>query len=572
MNAQYSTREIYLNDVTLRDGEQGAPKSLTLAEKATLGAQLVRNGYRGIEAGNPAANQLQYESVLQVAAEVGNLRLPRPPEHSEYESQYCGNHLYPKISALARCTAADVQLALDAVRAAPNHGVHFYMALSEGQYPDKWQEGMAKRGLADDYHVFIDKWALPEIEKMIKLIKQQDPHCHIRFSPEDASRTDPRILETAILHAARVGVHEINYADTLGCANPFIVREIIQRIRTLLNQHHFDHVRIAWHGHNDMGMAVANSFAAFFGGANVIDTTIFGIGERPGNTAAEPLMMSLYARREEHEAIVDSEITDTFVTEEIMNTAEKTAVLFGIKIPDNAPVVGRNQRLQRAGVHQAAHAKGKRRGVATTYQPYDLSRFGVVEEMIISPESGWGGLTDVLDQMKLPYQESDRSVFTKCMKEAAQQHRRDLTQQEVAELVYYPAVTELTGGNYVTAVHETEPVDGCIAVQLVTNDPDAPEKVGVASSSTEGIVDAVVHAMKQIIPSVNIPKNGFDIHSVGEGSEAEAEARVTIHNGRSVTCTARDPNTQKAILKTLLSAFNSLLALERYQHMIDVKE
>ncbi len=581
MNAENFTREMYINDVTLRDGEQGEKKSLTADKKVMLAMQFVKNGYRGIEAGNPGSNDLQYESARRVAEEVGSLRLPRPPISSGYELFYGGNSLHPKISALARCTVGDVQRALEAVRPAPNHGVHIYMALSEGQYPSKWSAGMAKRGLADDYHTFIDKWALPEIERMIKLIKEQDPHCHIRFSPEDAARTEPRILDTAILHAAKVGAHEINYANTLGGSNPFVVHETIGRIRTLLTQYGFvdrlgkseyDPVRIAYHDHNDTGMAVANSFAAFYAGAIVIDTTVFGLGERPGNTAVEPLMLSLYAGRPEHERMAGTIITDTFVTKETMRTANLTAEAFEIEIPVHAPVVGSNQRQQRAGVHQAAHAEGIRRGVRTVYQLYDLREFGVEEETIISPESGWGGLKEVFDQMKLPYQEDNREVFVQTMKGVAQKYLRDLTQAEVAQLIYYPAVVKITGGNYVMAVNNAESVGDCIAVKMVTSDSEVPEIAGTASCSTEGVVDAVVHAMKQIIPGVNIPKHGFTVQSVGEGSDAEAEASVTIQNDRIVTGTARDSDTQKAIMKALLSAFNSLVAVEHYQRKLDAMD
>ena len=123
---------------------------------------------------------------------------------------------------------------------------------------------------------------------------------NVEFSAEDATRSDPEFLSRVFAAAIAAGATRINVPDTVGYTTPDEFTRLIQYLRE--NVPNIDQVILSVHCHNDLGMAVANSLAAVRAGANQVECTINGIGERAGNAALEEIVMALKTRNALYDA------------------------------------------------------------------------------------------------------------------------------------------------------------------------------------------------------------------------------------------------------------------------------
>lgn len=553
------TQELFFNAVDLRDGQQAEHYSPSVQEAVKFARAMVQFGMQGIEAGNPPANEVEWEKVYRIAEEVGSLELPRPSQYG----------VHPRISALARLTHDDVVTSLRAVQGAPNRGVHAYMAHSEIQFPFKF-EGLRRTYdlSSSDFEAFITKVVLPTIEREFKYIKDTDPDCHIRYSPEDWTRTRPDVAKRVILQAAACGADCINLPDTLGVGNPFLIAQAVHQIRTMLDEHGFQHVTIAFHGHNDTTMAVANTMGAILGGAREVDTTFLGTGERLGNPSTEGTILMLDTQRSFLEQSLGVQITDTLVREKLLETSLRCVECFHRNgLPEGIPIVSDRSREIGSGVHQAAHAAGEEAGVQMIYLPFVPEEFGTKTRYVIRPESGSGGLKQIMKHMELPLDSKDLPRFAARMKEICKVHRADLCQEQVTEYIYYPTVVELTGGAFVVSVVPEKRKKGDpLTVKIHTR--DGKTIIGKASGLKEGVIDAFVQGMKGTIPELNIPAGGLSLTNPAEGSGGKARVTATMHNKHTVRRTVEDTDTDAAILQAHIDAFNTLHAIEEYQRHI----
>jgi len=556
-NPPNTSEELFLNAVDLRDGQQAEHYSPSIKEAIKFARAMIQFGMQGIEAGNPPAGEVEWEKVHRIAEEVGSLELPKPSQYG----------VYPRISALARLTHNDVVASLQAVQGAPNRGVHAYMSHSEIQFPFKF-EGLRRTYdlTSDDFETFISTVVLPTIDRELKYIKDTDPDCHIRYSPEDWTRTRPDIAERVILKAAECGANCINLPDTLGIGNPFILAQAVHQIRTILDEHRFQHVTIAFHGHNDTTMAVANTMGAIIGGAREVDTTFLGTGERLGNPSTEGTVLMLDTQRQFLEQSLGVQLTDTLVREKLLETSLECAECFHRNgLPEGVPIVSDRSCEIGAGVHQAAHAAGEEAGVQKIYLPFVPEEFGTKTRYVIGPESGRGGLSQVMKHMELPFESSDLSRFASRMKQFCDVHRTVLRQEQVAEHIYYPTVVELTGGAYVTDevnIHDDK------SVTIVLRDGSTID--GSPKKRFSGAVDAITQALKTIIPSVEVDDFGGAMKHGGNGDGATSPdvSRARLKNDTTVTMHAEHIDTERAGILAVIKAFNALWAREQYEENI----
>jgi 2-isopropylmalate synthase len=158
------------------------------------------------------------------------------------------------------------------------------------------------------------------------------------FSPMDATRTDPDYLAEIVEAVTDAGVEWLNVPDTCGVATPGRYADLIAQIRE-----HTD-ARIDVHTHDDFGMATANAVAGLEAGAEQVQVSVNGIGERAGNAAFEEVVMaaeSVYG--------VDTGIDTERITDLSRTVAERSDV----DIPVNKPVVGANAFAHESGIHAA---------------------------------------------------------------------------------------------------------------------------------------------------------------------------------------------------------------------------
>src|SRR4051794_27261524 len=247
---------VIIFDTTLRDGEQSPGISLNATEKLEIAQQLARLGVDVIEAGFPIASPGDFQAVQAIAREVRG----------------------PVIAGLARAHASDIDRAADAVRDAERPRVHTFISTSDIPIEHQLQStradvlGQARAAVAHARSLVED----------------------VEFSPMDATRADLEFTAEVCAIAIEEGAGVINIPDTVGYTMPQEFDAYLRRLYELVPA--LRDVVLSVHCHDDLGLAVANSFAGVLAGARQLECAINGIGERAGNASLEELVMLLHTR------------------------------------------------------------------------------------------------------------------------------------------------------------------------------------------------------------------------------------------------------------------------------------
>jgi len=525
-------RKITIFDTTLRDGEQTPHAIMTTAGKLKIAQALQELNVDVIEAGFPGASPDDWAAVREIANTVRG----------------------PIICALALCNADDIGRARTALENAIKEDrarIHVFLGTSNihleklGMTPEQAIVAI-QDGVARAVKTFTDAGVTPNVE----------------FSPEDATRTDPKFLEKVVELAIDAGATTVNIPDTVGYAYPAEMYQIIANLRK--NVPNIDKADISVHCHNDLGMAVANSLAAVEAGANQIECTINGLGERAGMGATDAIVMALNVRNDHYNAYTEVE------TEKLVPTSNEVEEHSGIKKSFLQPVSGRNAFAHESGIHQAGLLKNP-----ATYQimkPEDVGCDG--SEIILGKLSGINAVFDRFSKYGLPWRRQDRDSFRIRFKKLADSmaaNKKYMTDEELLEEVYFPTVEEViakeNGGPIVSYWERNKPSGECETVTIFTR---RGEVTGRASNPEEGVIDALVQGLNIVLPGTDIAEGGLRVESIGEGSDVKARATVTLKRKQvTVTKTVEDSNTSKAEHDAVIEAFNCLYAIYEYQQMVD---
>lgn len=240
-----SNPDIYIVDTTLRDGEQAPGVAFSLQEKVTIAQLLNDAGVSEIEAGIPAMGEMEQQTVQAII----NLKLTS------------------RVIAWNRMVLNDLKASLNCgVR-----NIHISAPVSALQIHYKLNR--------------TPQWVLDTVKKAISYAL--DYGCRVTVGAEDASRADHSFLLEFALLVQEMGAVRLRYCDTVGILDPFTTFDNISKLKNELA------LGIEFHGHNDFGMATANTLAAIKAGANYVDTTIGGLGERAGNACMDQLNAAL---------------------------------------------------------------------------------------------------------------------------------------------------------------------------------------------------------------------------------------------------------------------------------------
>jgi 2-isopropylmalate synthase len=209
----------------------------------------------------------------------------------------------------------------------------------------------------------------------------------VEFSPEDGSRSDVEFMAEVIQIAIDEGATTINVPDTVGYTMPDEYAEMWRRLYELVPD--LSNVTASVHCHNDLGLAVANSFAGVVAGARQVEGAINGIGERAGNASVEEIVMLLHTR----ESSVG--VWTGVNTREIARTSRLVSRLTGYPVQPNKAVVGRNAFAHEAGIHQDGVLKER-----TTYEIMDATTIGLEQNSIVlGKHSGRHALRKALEEL-----------------------------------------------------------------------------------------------------------------------------------------------------------------------------
>lgn len=225
----------HIVDTTLRDGEQSPGIALRIEDKVKIAKLLDDLGVYEIEAGVPVLSESEEEGICQVIQNKKNA----------------------KISVWSRMILEDVRRSI----VCKPDIIHIGAPVSYIQIYNKLKKNKI--------------WVVKNILACVEIAKSQN--VAVTVGLEDASRSDLGFLLSMIKELKKVGVDIIRIADTVGVLTPNRTKEIVETIKN-----HSD-IKIEIHIHNDLGMAIANSIVGAKAGADFIDCTLFGIGERTGN-------------------------------------------------------------------------------------------------------------------------------------------------------------------------------------------------------------------------------------------------------------------------------------------------
>jgi len=330
---------VHLIDSTLRDGEQAPGVVFSRSEKLRIAASVVAAGVPELEAGTPAIDEEERADLKAIV----DLHLP------------C------RITAWCRAVEQDLQ---HAARCGVD-SVHVSFPVSPILL-----EALGKE----------ESWLWKCLPEIVGLARAR--FRFVSVGAQDASRADTSLLDRFVLAAKDAGACRVRVADTVGMWNPHRAWRCFQRLRALAG----DRLSLEFHGHNDLGMATANTISAIEGGADAVSVTVNGLGERAGNAPLEEVVMAL-----RHTLGRDAGVE----TSRLASLCELVADCAGRGIHRDKPVTGRDVYRHESGIHTAALLKD-----AAAYQPFPSEEAGrTPEPFAVGKHSGTAGVQSLLGSM-----------------------------------------------------------------------------------------------------------------------------------------------------------------------------
>jgi len=512
---------VLIFDTTLRDGEQSPGASLNLDEKLAIAQQLARLGVDIIEAGFPFASSGDFNAVQRIAATVGTAD-------------------GPVICGLARAAAGDIKACAEAVAPAAHHRIHTFIATSDIHLEHKLRKSRAEvlaitREMVAYARSFVDD---------------------VEFSCEDAGRSDPEYMHQVIEAAIAAGATTINIPDTVGYATPTEFGELIAGINRCVPN--IDQAVISVHGHNDLGLAVANFLEAVKNGARQFECTINGIGERAGNASLEELVMALHVRRSYYNPFLgrpaDSTTPLTAVrTEEITKTSRLVSNLTGMAVQPNKAIVGANAFAHESGIHQDGVLKHR-----LTYEIIDARTVGLADNRIsLGKLSGRSAFRARLEELGYTLERHDLDdAFTR-FKELADR-KREITDRDL-EAIVSEQVQQQAECRFILKRVQVSCGTGLLPTATVTLETTDGAELSEAAIGT-GPVDAVCQALNRLagVPNELVE---FSIKSVTEGIDAMGEVTIRLRqNGVLYSGHSADTDIVVAAAHAFVNALNRLVA------------
>jgi homocitrate synthase NifV len=364
---------IVVNDSTLRDGEQAPGVAFTAVEKFQIARALVNAGVDEIEAGTPAMGGEDIEAIAEI------------------------NHIAGRACTVAwgRMTEADVNAASRTGVACVNLSV----PVSERQIRAKY------RGGPDE--------VLARIARVVPYAR--DHGLRVFVGGEDSSRGDADFV-FRVLHAAEAaGAEKFRFADTLGVLDPFATDAMFRRLRAATSMH------LEFHGHDDLGMATANTLGAVRGGATHVSVCVTGLGERAGNAALEQVAVALPRQlgRDTH--------IQFGLLAELAGVVAKAARR---PIDPARPIVGDAVFSHESGLHVSSLLRDPR-----TYEALDPAAFGRERRVMLGRHSGVSAIRHALGISGQSADEAQISKLLALVKRFAVREKRSVGPADFAGLL-----------------------------------------------------------------------------------------------------------------------------------------
>lgn len=518
--------------VDLRDGNQALAQPMNVEEKLEYFEMLVRIGFKEIEVGFPSASQIEFDFIRRL---IDEKRIPDDVA----------------VQVLCQCREDLVTRTLESIRGAKNVIFHLYNSTSPAQRSHVF-------GLDKPEIVKIATQAIGQLKRDSRPLIEAGTRLRLEYSPESFTSTE---LEFALeICEAVCDVWEptredkiiLNLPATVEYATPNIHADQIEWMCTHLTRR--DAVIVSLHTHNDRGTGVAATELALLAGADRVEGTLFGNGERTGNLDIVTVALNLYT----HGIDPGLNLSDINTIREVYERCTR------LEVPPRQPYAGELVFTAFSGSHQDAIKKSWARQKPGSpwdvlYIPIDPADIGRSYRAIIriNSQSGKGGVAYVLENEfgfqlpKLMHKEIGRII-----NDIADAKGTELTPAEIHAVFqreYLERTSPLALRHFKAAQHDSQVK--CNATLAI--DDGVRELAGTGN----GPIDAFVRALG----TTALPK--FDVisyseHSLGRGAEAQAVSYIQIKTDRGHTFfgAGTDTNIELASIKAIVSAVNRSLA------------
>ncbi len=516
--------------VDMRDGNQALVIPMNLEEKLEFYKMLIAVGFKEIEVGFPAASQTEYEFLRTL---IDNNMIPDDVT----------------VQCLTQCREHIIRRTFEACKGAPSAIIHFYNSVSVAQREQVFRKDKEE----------IKKIAVDGAKLVKQLAKEYEGNFRFEYSPESFTGTEPEYaLEVcnAVLDILEPGPDNnviINLPVTVEMSLPHIYASQVEYMHK--NLKYREYVTISLHPHNDRGTGVADTELALLAGADRVEGTLFGNGERTGNVDIITLAMNMYSHG------VDPKL-DFSNMPELCEIYEKCTRM---KVSERSPYAGALVFAAFSGSHQDAIAKGmnwrKEKELHQWTVPYipidpkDISRTYDADVIRVNSQSGKGGIGYLLEQTygyNLPAKM--REHFSYLCKDVSDKEHKELKVAEVLDIFlnsYFNSESPINLGeiNY--------QIDGeDVSAEVTFTKAD---KTQVIRSSGNGFLDSVSNALKWFTGE-DYALKVYTEHSLqSESSKSTAVAYIGIEDqhGKMYWGCGKNTDITRASAQALVAAFNN---------------
>jgi homocitrate synthase NifV len=367
------SKDIIIDDTTLRDGEQTAGVVFRRSEKLKIARMLDSIGVPELECGIPAMGKTERDSIKALVALGLNARL-----------MTWNRAAIPDIKASLECGVSAVDISL---------------SVSDIMIECKLRKSR--------------EWVKEQLKTSLGFAKEHG--LYVSVGGEDASRADINFLIELMQISRELGGDRFRFCDTLGILDPFTLFEKVRTLRQAVPE-----LDIEVHTHNDLGMATANAIAGIRAGARFVNTTVNGLGERAGNAALEEVVMGLKLA-----CGIDLGI-DTHRFCEISRFVGKASHR---PVPSWKAVVGEKVFSHESGLHTDGVIKNP-----LTYEGFDPAEVGLSRYLVLGKHSGTSGLVERFNGLGIIISREDASCLMERVRGAVQRVKRPLNDNELLKL------------------------------------------------------------------------------------------------------------------------------------------
>lgn len=363
---------VVVNDTTLRDGEQAPGVAFTLDEKIAIALALEEAGVDEIEAGTPVMGPIEIEAI----SAIGTALTRATP------------------IAWCRMTKPDIE----AARQTGLGRINLSIPMSEQQINAKLQISKTE--------------VLARIRELVSYAREEG--FKVAVGGEDSSRADLDFVCMAIEAAEQAGAHRFRFADTLGILDPFATHSIFRRLCAATD------LELEFHGHDDLGMATANTVAAVRGGATHVSVCVLGLGERAGNAALEEVVTAVDRLLGRQTNILPQRLAPLA---DIVSTAASQP------IPAGKAIVGAAAFTHESGIHVQGLLRDP-----STYEALDPARFGRTRRIVLGKHSGTAAIVHALRLLDLAVDDRQAQLILGRVREHAVRVKRAVETSELLEI------------------------------------------------------------------------------------------------------------------------------------------